>query len=195
MTRNFADLSSNNGPNALNAHEYASTGHVLLAVKLSQGTHYIDPYWATQVHEAHLAHVSCLSYHFAEPGDAREQAEFFLQHLKASGEFHSYDAIALDLEREQGISDPAAFKDAFDAQCISDGQKNLIVYTELSYHEEYGLAPRNGRLWIADYGAGFLEQYWADQYSDHANVHGINGPCDVSRLSLSAYLYHRLHKP
>ena len=194
MTRNFADLSSNNGPDALNAAEYAKAGHVLLAIKVTDGTGYKNPDWAKQTHEAHEHHVGVLSYHFAEQGDPAAQAKFFLDTLKSSGEFHPYDAIALDIEREQGITNPSAFVGGFDSYCRTEGQKDLVVYTELSYHEEHGLAPRNGRLWIADYSAR-LGGYWADQYSSSAMVHGINGPCDVSELSFAAYIYHLTHKP
>jgi GH25 family lysozyme M1 (1,4-beta-N-acetylmuramidase) len=193
--RNFVDLSSNNGPQALDAKAYAEAGHVLVAVKATEGLDYVNPDWAAQVHAAHEAGVSVLHYHFAQPGDPGPQASFFLDHLARSGEFHSYDSIALDVERGQRVPDPAVFVGGFDSQCASLGHGPLVVYTELSYHKEHGLAPAGGRLWIADYGVGFINGYWADQYADAAEVHGIEGECDVSRLSLAAYLYHRTHRP
>lgn len=193
MTRNFVDLSSNNGPHALNAPAYAKTGHVLVAVKATQGTDYVNPDWASTVHEAHLAHLPVLHYHFASQGPlGPSQAKFFLDRI--ASRFHRYDGIALDLERGGGIMQPALFKTNFDEFCIAKGHKNLVVYTEQSYHEEHGLAPKNGRLWIADYSAT-LNRYWAQQYTPAGIVHGIEGPVDVSRLSMAAYLYHRTHKP
>lgn len=195
-TRNFADISSNNGPNALDAAEYAKAGHVLLAIKATQGTAYTNPYWASQAKQAHEHHVGVVHYHYAAPEQVGMQADRFLAALKSSGAYDErYDAVALDIERGQAIADPIGFVDAFDETCRKAGHRNLIVYTELSYHEEHGLAPRNGRLWLADYDAGFLNGCWADQYSDSASVHGISGPCDVSRLSMAAYLYHLTHLP
>ena len=193
-TRNFVDLSSNNGPGALNAREYAAAGHVLIAVKATQGTGYVNPDWAGQVHAAHENHVPVLHYHYATNESGLMQARHFLGHLKASGLFHRYDGIAVDIERGAGIAAPAKLMRTFDGFCISEGCRNLVVYTELSYHGEHGLEPENGRLWIADY-SGFLDGFWADQYTPSGRVHGIDGPVDVSRLSLSAWLYHRAHRP
>jgi lysozyme len=193
-TRNFVDLSSNNGPNALDAAAYAAAGHVLVAIKATEGTDYINPDWAAQTHDAHNSHVSVLSYHFARPGSGKAQADFMLNFLRKSGEFHEYDAIALDLERGGGVQNPTRFMAEFDEACLQRGHENLVVYTEQSYHEEWGLAPKNGRLWIADY-SGFLDGFWADQYTDAGRVRGVREPVDVSRLSIRAWMYHRLHRP
>ena len=196
MTRNFVDLSSNNGPDALDAAEYAKAGHVLLAIKATDGVGYVNPDWERQARDAHEAHVGVLHYHYAEPGMLTSQVTHFLSALKGSGAYDERcDALALDVERAQGLSNPAVFVADFDGLCRDEGHRNLIIYTELSYHEEHGLAPRNGRMWLADYDAGFLNGCWADQYANAAVVHGINGPCDVSRLSMPAYLYHLTHRP
>jgi GH25 family lysozyme M1 (1,4-beta-N-acetylmuramidase) len=207
MNRNFVDLSSNNGPAALDAKAYAAAGHVLIAIKATDGAGYVNPDWQAQTHVAHEARVPVLHYHFAEKvGSAVSQGRFFLTHLTTSGEYHPYDAIALDIEREQGISDPVAFIRSFDGYCRAHGFKNLIVYSEASYFVEHGVGmkPHNGRLWVADYGAalpagftrgGTFGTPWARQFTDSARVSGIVGPVDNSTMCLSAYLYHRTHRP
>src|ERR1035441_290045 len=143
MDRLFADLSSNNGAGALNAPVYAKN-HVLLAVKATQGTGYTNPDWAGQVQAAHAHHIPLLHYPYATPGFAADQAGYFLNAIRPH--LHKFDAIALDIERGGGVPDPSGFTATFDSTCILRGHRNLIVYTEMSYHQEHGLKPRNGRM-------------------------------------------------
>ena len=131
-TRNFADLSSNNGPGALDGPAYARAGHVLLAVKATDGTGYVNPDWAGQVREAHAAGVGVLHYHFAErAGAPAVQAAAFVHTVSAEFNWRS-DGICLDLEREQNVQNPLAFKHEFDLRCIAAGHRNMVVYSEES---------------------------------------------------------------
>src|SRR5438309_1441589 len=65
----FVDLSSNNqgGVAALNAREYSSAGHLLVALKSTEGEAYVNPDWGPQVNDAHAHRLGVLHYHFLRP--------------------------------------------------------------------------------------------------------------------------------
>lgn len=84
----FADLSSNNGAKTQAAFtHYAKDGANVIGIKATEGTHYVNPYFAEQVKMAHAAGLLVLPYHFAQPGEgsAAAQAEHFVATCKAAG--------------------------------------------------------------------------------------------------------------
>lgn len=205
MNRRFTDLSSNNADPAvvdagIDFAQYAAWGAVIVSIKVSEGLDYVNPYWTKWATEAHRHGIGVLFYHFARPGDGREQATFFLDHLKRSGlyEEHHGDGICLDLERMGEVPDPRAFLAGFESVCRARGHRSLVLYSELSYFDEHPqMRPRSKRLWVAAYPAlpaGWRGHVWAHQYTDHESVPGV-GASDCSFLTLRAYIWHRRHRP
>lgn len=196
MNRKFADISSNDA--RFDAAEYAAWGAIVVSIKVSEGTTYVNPEWLGWAKDAHAHRIGVIFYHFARPGDGGEQARFFLDELHRSGIYNEKrgDGVCLDLERMGGVPNPTAFLNQFRSVCVSRGHHALVLYSEESYLEEHR-SMRTRRLWVAAYPAlmwRLRNRVWAHQYTDHEAVPGI-GSSDCSFLSPRAYLWHRLHRP
>lgn len=84
----FADLSSNNGPKTQeDFHRYAKIGHNVVALKTTEGTKYVNPFFREQVRMAKRAGLIVMPYHFAQPGQgsAKSQAEHFVRTCRKAG--------------------------------------------------------------------------------------------------------------
>lgn len=197
--RYFADISSNNS--FFDAADYRRGGHLLIAIKATQGTGYVNPDYARWVEEAHKAGLVVLHYHFAATQDARAEAKHFLQtigpHFKKGK-----DQTVLDLEvtTQPGysITDPVNYRKWFDAELFRYGHRP-VLYSYASYLREHGsgLRPASKKIWVADYEThpkgGWWGNSWAWQFTD-----GVNGPrphscmgigqCDVSEINTASYL-------
>lgn len=207
--RVFADISSNNP--YFNAAAYAADGHVLISIKVSQGSHYVNADWHAWAHQAHIHKVAVAHYHFADGGgygQGEDQAHFFLDNLHTSKVYHQrYDRIVLDIEQMSKCTDPVGFVKGFERVCIERGHHSLILYSDAGYLEQYGvgLRPSSGKLWVAAYPTlphgWWGDNPWAHQYTDdateplHDKAVGVLGPHDMSVLSSGAYVWQKLHHP
>ncbi len=191
----FADLSSNNSE--FHVSTYAQAGHVIVAVKATEGVHYVNPDhrpWclAAGGHRMHVIH-----YHFARPdlGDGPEaEARFFLEvALPLAG---GRDYLVLDLERAtpQGWTHDPAWSHAFDSHVRAHSRFATIPYASRSTLQSVQgdwLAAEPKRTWDADWSttpdwapAGYQVAF--RQFTD--GVHGPEphslpgvGVCDVNR--------------
>jgi GH25 family lysozyme M1 (1,4-beta-N-acetylmuramidase) len=194
MNRKFADISSNDA--GFDAAKYAAWGPVIVSIKVTEGTTYVNPLWKAWTREAHQHRLGVLFYHFARPGDGGDQARHFLDQIRGSCDPGHGDGICLDLERMGGVADPERFLHQFETVCVSRGHRALVLYSEESYMEEHPKM-RTKRSWMAAYPSlrwRFRNRVWAHQYTDHEDVPGV-GISDCSFLSPRAYLWHRLHRP
>lgn len=186
----FVDLSSNNAvPGApgdgFDAAVYEKAGHRLVAIKVSQGAKYVDPYWRPWAEAAHKAGLGVVLYHFADgSASATSQAAHFAEQIKNT----IYRAVCVDIEQLSEITSPVPFRETFEEELQKDGHSNLIVYSDAGYFEQYGvgLKPSGGRVWVAavpSLPAGWWgASPWAHQYSFTQHVKGVSKPCDISKL-------------
>jgi lysozyme len=208
-TRYFVDLSSNNA--SFDAKAYAAAGHVLVGIKVSQGTGYVNPKWVGWAKDAHANHVSLLLYHFADAvgGDGTaggaSQAQFFIDQINKAGLYLAkHDAICLDVEQLSNLKDPVGFRKGFEAKIRALGFKNLVVYSDAGYLTQFGVGlkpSQGGRIWAAAYPnlpSGWWSLpwgAWAHQYTQTGSVAGIPGNVDVSILNATGALWRKLHRP
>ena len=183
----FCDLSSNNGADAFDAHDYADAGHRLIGLKVSQGSTYADPPWTKWASEARDHGLSVLLYHFADNTAAADvQARWFVRLVKSWGRYeHSRDHVCLDVEQLGNLSDPVGFRKDYERVVHEAGFRSLLVYSDAGYFEQFGegLRPERGALWVAGfptYPSGWWDHPWAHQYSQTGQVAGVAGACDLS---------------
>jgi hypothetical protein len=86
----FADLSSNNGPKTQeDFRRYARQGANVVGIKATEGTHYVNPYFAEQVQLALEVGLLVLPYHFARPDQnpngAAAEASHFVKVCREAG--------------------------------------------------------------------------------------------------------------
>ncbi len=208
MNRYFADISNNN-PQAINWSAYHGDGqHVLVGLKATEGTTFIDHTHTDRCQGAHKAGVHVLHYHFGHPGSsASGQAQVFWNKIR--GHFATRDLACIDLEVTDGLdmSRVASWLKQFDIHFKDISGHSLIGYAGESFLGD--LAAHGGniagrRWWVAAYGGrgraprGYTR--WAHQFTDgsigpqpHACV-GI-GRCDVSQLNWATYIRLRATKP
>lgn len=87
----FVDLSSNNGRIPRARFEHYAKAHDLVAIKATEGTGYVNPYFAEQVKWCRELGLLVMPYHFADPisnpsmTQAEEEARHFVRTCKAAG--------------------------------------------------------------------------------------------------------------
>jgi lysozyme len=202
--RYFADISSNNS--FFDAEDYRKSGHLLVAIKATQGTGYVNPKYAQWVQSAHKAGLTVLHYHFAEKQNPVGEANHFLNTIKPH--FGKKDSLVLDLEvtvdpaNGYEITNPVNYRKWFDTQLFRRGHRS-ILYSYASYLRQFGpgLRPISKKIWVADYEThpqgGWWGNSWAWQFTD--GEHGPKphscagiGQCDVSLVNPATYLRLRL---
>lgn len=199
-TRLFADISSNNL--FFDAVKYRTAGHILVAVKATEGVHYINPNHRTWSLHAGLNHIGVAHYHFARPDLGNQpdaEADAFLQTaLRLAG---GRDYLVLDLERATpaGWKHDPAWSAAFDAYVQAHSRFHTILYANKGtlQQSDAWLAGDVRRVWDADWSndpdfapPGYTVA--ARQFTD-----GVLGPephwiagvgrCDVNRMSAEMF--------
>lgn len=155
--RLFADISSNNSH--FDAVAYRDAGHVLVAIKATEGTHYINPNHRGWSLHAGMGHVGVVHYHFARPdlGNTPDaEADHFLQTaLRLAG---GRDYLVVDIERAtpQGWRHDPAWSRAFDQYIQAHSRFHTILYANRSTLElsDQWLEGELRRVWDADWSMG-----------------------------------------
>lgn len=200
-SRYFADISSNN--RAFDAETYSIHGHVLVAIKATEGDTYDDPKYLQWVIEAHRHGVAVVHYHFGRPdlhpspaGEAKHFLDTVLHHTGPR------DYLALDLERPAigGWNHDPAWSMGFDRYVQDHSRFHTVLYMSQSDLEasDAWLAGDNRRVWVADWGVtpsvapkGYT--VLLRQYTD-----GIIGPQPHSFAGIGAcdgdYMSRELHE-
>lgn len=204
----LADLSNNNSH--YNAVEYRQAGHLLVALKATEGTDFVDPNHRTWALHTHSVHSGVVHYHFARPdlgNDPDIEARFFLRVALPSAGPRDY--LALDIERAtpQGFTHDPAWSHQFDKYVQANSRFHTVLYASRSLLEtsDQWLAGDNRRVWDADWSTsppvapkGY--EWLFRQYTD--GVHGPGphefagiGICDGNVMSPAAFDLARRHQP
>lgn len=189
----FADLSSNN--REFEPVQYRRAGHVIVAIKATEGLSYVNPEHRPWCYGAHATRVAVIHYHFARPdlgNDPAREADFFLEvALPLAG---GRDFLALDLERAvpAGWSHDPAWSLRFDERIRERSRFHTILYASRStlQSSDKWLGGPLRRVWDADYGldadyapAGYevacRQQSGVTAGRPPYELDGV-GPCDVN---------------
>ncbi|MGH2876222.1 MAG: GH25 family lysozyme [Solirubrobacteraceae bacterium] len=208
-SRLFADLSSNNSE--FHAGPYQAAGHVIVAIKATEGAGYVNPDhrpWclAAGGHRMHVVH-----YHFARPdlGHLPEtEARFFLEvALPLTG---GRDYLVLDLERAvpAGWQHDPAWSRQFDHHVQLRSRFRTILYSPratLQSNPGPWLVGDDQRVWDADWSAGpdfappgmtvaFRQFTDGELGPDPHELPGV-GRCDVNEARGATWLEILAHTP
>ena len=191
----FADLSNNNS--GYNAEEYRKAGHVIVALKASEGTFFIDSKhrgWALQ---SGLHHIAVIHYHFGRPdrSSGKDEADFFLH--ATNGLRGPHDFLVYDGERASNGAfglDPAHARE-FDQRIQERTRFHTILYasaSELAAHGKDALVGDNKRDWCADYSTNrdthaeghvcVMRQFTDGVFGPEPHAVAGIGRCDVDIL-------------
>jgi GH25 family lysozyme M1 (1,4-beta-N-acetylmuramidase) len=199
-SRQFADISSNNA--TFDAREYRNTGHVLVAIKATEGVNYTNPDHRPWSLHAGMNWVSVVHYHFARPdlgNHPEDEADHFLaEALPLAG---WWDYLCVDVERATPAgwhADPA-WTHEFDMQVQRRSRFKSILYANRStlQQSDAWLPPPNRRVWDADWSSDpdYAPPGYACVFRQHTD--GITGPlphilpgvgeCDVNTMSVGMF--------
>lgn len=197
--RYFGDVSSNNAHYDASAYRHKG-GHLIVGIKATEGTGYVNPRYAQWVEDSHKQGVAVMHYHFAHPeSKATGQQEFAHFWNTASHHFAEGDYVVFDEETNLGAwkHDAAHCHEFYVA--AKGVHHDPVLYGSLSYLEQLGpeAVPPEDRIWVAAYGPEPKSlpkgmKIWAWQRTD-----GRSGPephscagigvCDVSILNEATY--------
>lgn len=184
MTNNryFADLSSYQ--RTFNAVEYATAGHLLVAIKATESTNYVNPYHRGYSLRAGAEHVAVVHYHFGRPdlnpNDPEAEADWFLRNaLLLAG---PRDYLVLDLERAvpAGWAHDPAWSRKFDETVRSRSRFRTILYALRSTLEQGSptswLAGEPFRNWDPDWSTdpAWSPEGWTLAFRQFTD--GVSGP-------------------
>ena len=192
----------------------AMTTTQFVIVKFTQGTWYVNPCAEKQYAGAKAAGKLLGAYHYAEGGDAKAEAQYF---VKALGNRVGECILALDWE---GRDNPKFGSGQDVAWCLTwlnevyrlTGSRPLI-YMSKSVCRKYDWSPVavNYPLWCAQYGSNNATDYqtspWTDkngfgawksdtirQYSSHGRITGYGGNIDLNKAFLTAEQWRAMAK-
>lgn len=184
-------------------------------VKFTQGTDYINPYANQQYSGAKSAKKLLGAYHYAEGGNAKAEAQYFVKKL---GDRIGDCILALDWEGNQNPTfgsgkDVSWCKTWLDEVYRLTGVRPLIYMSKSVCRKwNWKAVAANYKLWCAQYASNALTNYqsspWTDgagfgawsrdtirQYSSHGLIKGYNDNIDIDRAYLTADEWKSLAKP
>ncbi|MDB8867886.1 GH25 family lysozyme [Pediococcus acidilactici] len=188
MANLFTDVSSWNDDSQSFFNNLANQGVKATVVKITEGsedgTNYVNPKAANQIMGALNAGMQAHCYHFARftsIQDAKNEAEFFVKHVKAFG-MDPTTILVVDVESDDLTKDPQALTDqinAFLKVVKSSGYPKCDVYASASWFNQPRfyrdqLIPKN--CWVANYGRPQpdVEDVGSWQFTDNWNGMGID---------------------
>ena len=198
------------GGKTINWSQVDSAGYQFAFIKVSEGSYYVNPYYASDTAQAQGAGMLTAPYAFAIPNysGGALQADYAVDnaHYTADGkllplildiEYDPYDSTdgtnqCYGLSTSQMVSWISAFVTEAERRT---GQSPVIYSTQGWWNActaDSTSFAANDPLWIAAYGVSAPEMpaawanwtYW--QYTDAASVPSISGSVDASYLSSSA---------
>ena len=181
MQLEIIDISSWQHPNgeAIDWQKVAAAGYHGVLIKATQGTWYVNPFFADDVDGAHAAGLTVGAYHFAEPGrsDAQTQALHF--HTAIAGKELEL-GVWLDLEQMGGllIHDLQAWSEGWLA-AIDTPQVPAGMYMNLDYANQLAQLAQSHRLWLANPSNIQNSLQPIVVQTGQGTVDGIVGACDI----------------
>ena len=175
-------------------------------VKFTQGTDYINPYANQQYSGAKSAKKLLGAYHYAEGGDPKKEAAYF---VKTVGSRVGECVLALDWEGDQNPTfgtgkDVTWCKAWLDEVYRLTGVRPLIYMSKSVCRKwNWKSVATSYKLWCAQYASNALTNYqsspWTDgagfgawksdtirQYSSHGRITGYSADIDIDRAYLTA---------
>lgn len=185
----FVDVSNNNG--TVDFAKVKADGAHGVYLKVTEGTGYVDAFYAKNYAAAKAAGLKVGGYHFAHPKNSpTQEVGFFLSHLKLEpGDLKP----ALDLEITDGKSEAAvhSFGSTFlDVLRTKIGERG-VLYSGAYFLSRAGLLSRPELKWVASYGAHPATRWDAWQETDgQAQYPGAIDKLDTSVVSsLALFVY------
>ena len=186
-----------------------------IITKFTQGVWYVNPYAEAQYAAAKAAGKLLGAYHYAEGGDAKKEAQYFVKRVGARiGEC----ILCLDWEGNQNPT----FRTGKDVEWCTTFCKEVyrltgvrvLIYMSKSVTRVYGWEPaeKQSGLWCAQYASNKATDYqaspWTDssgfgawdgdtirQYSSHGHIVGYSGYIDINKAYLTRERWLDLAKP
>lgn len=164
----------------------ADSGIKFAIIKATEGTSYVDPYFAANWEGAKAAGLLVSAYHMLWPSLlAEKQAAHFLATL---GDRKADLPLVLDAERPAVGNIGAFVEEMALAVEAADGRKPFIYTAQNYWNTHVGWAPgwADYPLWVADYDAASpamptgWDSYTIWQYSSTGRVAGISGNVDLN---------------
>lgn len=188
----------------INPAKLSTTDFVI--VKITQGTTYVNPYSIKQYIESKSAGKLLGAYHYAEGGDAKKEAQFFVKEL---GSRVGECILALDWEGNQNGKfgtgqDVTWCKTWLDEVHRLTGIRALIYMSKSVCRKyDWSSVAQSYPLWCAQYKTNSITDYqsspWTDdkgfgawgkdtirQYSSHGRIAGYDANIDLDLAYLSA---------
>ncbi len=168
---------------------WGKTGKQFGFEKATEGTTYVNPYFASNWSAMKAAGIVRGAYHFGHPGsDAVAQADFFVNTVKPiSGDLQ----LALDIEVTDGRTPAQVWSwiQAFIGRIQYRTGRPGIIYTGFYFWRDSVGNPRNNincPLWLAAYvsnPAPYVPPAWSTwsfwQYTSSGKVSGVSGAVDL----------------
>ena len=167
MSLLFADLSNNNP--SFDAREYAKAGHLLIGLKATEGSTYVDKYHRRMTADAHEHDVAVAHYHFAQPnqGTPEAQARHFWRIVEPHFQHGDYVVLDLEVEHRHGAAVARAWARAFNRELRRVSGHRAVLYSGRSFLDDYLThrirfgKGRFQRFWVAEYGPRLNGIPWA----------------------------------
>lgn len=175
------DVSSNDHPNnaPINWLEVAKAGVTACFVKATEGTHYNNPYFQSDMLGAQKAGIAVCAYHFASMGDPVAEANYF------KGYAAKY-ARVLDYETNTNVNWARTF-----LQTLAWPIDDCMTYGSTSTLKDfYQQLP--SMAWPAAYGQNYPGWGACWQFTDNATIPGIQSPVDENQWHGSELQYETL---
>jgi GH25 family lysozyme M1 (1,4-beta-N-acetylmuramidase) len=196
----FADVSHYQGDVDLAA--YMAAGHDRIALKVSEGTGFVDPAFAGRYRWLRDHNKPALLYHYDRAKfSGIDQFDFFLTAIATVGPPRDFDLLCLDSEDTSFPLGARRSATEFTTRAVQRGYPMGCVYTGKWYADPNRItadAVAQGwrQLWLSDYRESVADdaiplpvgwtrsQVLARQYTPQASVPGVGGACDYNRLFL-----------
>ena len=148
----FADISSNN-PHPIDFGMVVKSGLAGVYIKSTEGTNYLNPYFAQDVKGAVKSGLPYGSYDFAQPsGDPIADAKFFVSKGGASGQLPP--ALDYETPTKSRAHDLAWAISWLNEVKLLSG-KTPIIYTGSYYSWSSAISLSKWSLWLAAYSNGY----------------------------------------
>lgn len=165
-------------------------------VKASEDNDYVNPYMVSQAQATLGASKRLGFYHFARPGDAAEQARYF---VSAVGSLRGKATLWLDWEANAVPQGPGWAKTFLDTvRSLTGSTPGIYMNGSALNGYDWSAVASQYPLWYAggpdysDYGSSYSDpavpsvSYWGQplihQYTEDGRLPGYNGTLDLNRL-------------
>ena len=159
----FVDVSSHNGHISLEDYrQLASKGVGGVVVKLTEGTHYTNPYAESQVRNAQAAGLQVSTYafsHYTNDAEARAEARYYAAFANKLS-LPKNTVMVNDMEDPKMHSGINQHTQAWADEMRKQGYANLMYYTSASWVDQNNLRHK-GSINTSLFG---LDNFWIAQY-------------------------------